>query len=95
MPVRGFAPAARVDRQVAVGAVEPAGRVFRHAAGDQVSRACTPRLERRPRRGRAVARRATGSAGAEPAELVAKKVLDQRSQFAHAYPAIPFRRTLG
>ena len=84
-PWRGFAPAAGVDREVAGGAVEPAGRVFGHAAP-------RPRFQGLHERGLhdvldqvepAHAER-PGQHGDEPAELVAKKVLHQLAGFAHA-----------
>ena len=81
----GLLPPQRVDRQIAGGAVEPAGRVFGNAAPrpgfqglherglhdvlDQVE----PAHAERP-----------GQHGDEPAELVAKKVLHQGARFAHA-----------
>ena len=40
-PGVGLLPPPGVDREIAGGAVEPAGRVFGNAARDQVSRACT------------------------------------------------------
>ena len=81
----GSLPPQRVDRQVAGGAVKPAGRVFRHAAPspgfqglherglNDVLDEVEPAHAQRP-----------GQHGAEPAELVAKKVLHQRSGFTHA-----------
>jgi len=68
----------------AQAAVKPAGRVFRHAAPrpgfqglherglNDVLDECQPAHAERP-----------GQHGAEPAELVAKKVLHQRARFAH------------
>ena len=73
-------PPQRVDRQVAGGAVEPAGRVFRHAAPrpgfqglherglNEVLDEVEPAHAERP-----------SQHGDEPAELVAKKVLHQRA----------------
>ena len=81
----GSLPPQRVDRQVAGGAVEPAGRVFGHAAPrpgfqglherglNDVLDEVEPAHAERP-----------GQHGDEPAELVAKKVLHQRARFAHA-----------
>ena len=82
-------PPQRVDRQLAGGAVKPAGRVFRHAAPrpgfqglherglDDVLDEVEPAHTERP-----------SQHGDEPAEFVAKKVLHQRARFAHAYSAI-------
>ena len=84
-PVVGSLPPQRVGRQVAGGAIEPAGRVFGNAAArpgferlhesrlDDLLREIEPAHAERP-----------GQHGTEPAELVAKKVLYQRARFAHA-----------
>ena len=78
-------PPQRVDRQVAGGAVKPAGRVFRRAAprpGFQGlhERALYDVLDE----GETAHAERPGQNGHEPAELVAKKVLHQRVRFAHA-----------
>ena len=74
-----------IDREVAGGAVEPAGGVLGHAAAgpglqslhegglDDVLREIEPAHAERP-----------GQHGDKPAELVAKKVLHQLAGFAHA-----------
>ncbi len=81
----GSLPPQRVDRQVARGAVEPAGGVFRHTAP-------RPGFQGLNERGLndvldelelAHAER-PGQQGTDPAALVAKKVFHQRVRFAHA-----------
>jgi hypothetical protein len=81
----GSFPPQRVDRQVAGGTVEPASRVFRHSAPgpgfqglherslNDVLDEFKPANAERP-----------GQHSAEPAGLVAKKVLHQCARFAHA-----------
>ncbi len=81
----GSLPPQRVNCQVASGPVKPAGRVFRHTAPrpgfqglherslNNILDEFEPAHTERP-----------GQHGVEPAELVAKKVLHQRSWFVHA-----------